>query len=176
MTSSVHHYLFSYDMLDVTCMPLQQRGLDRSIGKNRRSWFQMCLHEWNVCLKSYHNLVSHYTKSIKLKWICMLLILLLFLCSGQPAKMHWMFSLNWDLSKKKNHECLPHYSLVTSYGTTDLGQHWIRKWLVTCSVPSFCLSQCLLSINCTLRKLKHLKIRQQNVSHFDQAALCSLTH
>ena len=174
MTSNIHHYLFSCDMLDVMFMPLQQQGLDKSTEKSRRSWFQMCLHEWNVYQKSYHNLVSHYTKSIKLEWICMLLILLLFLCSGQPDTRHWMFSLHWDLSKK-NHECLPH-SLVKPYGITDLGQHWFRKWLVTCSATSYCLSQCLLSINCTLRKLKHLKIRLQNVSHFDQAALCSLTH
>ena len=46
-------------------------------------------------------------------------------------------------------ETLTHLTLVPHICVRELGQHWLRQWLVACSAPSHCLNQCWLIVNWT---------------------------
>ena len=48
-----------------------------------------------------------------------------------------------------NAPCLTHLSLVPHICVSESGQHWFRNWLVTNSVPSHYLNQCLDIVNWT---------------------------
>ena len=45
---------------------------------------------------------------------------------------------------------LIHSSMVTHISVSGMGHHWFRQWLVTCSAPCHCLSQCWFFVNQSL--------------------------
>ena len=51
-------------------------------------------------------------------------------------------------------------SIVTHIRVSELGQHELRRWLVGSSLPSLCLNQCWIVINCTLKNKLQLNLNQ----------------
>ena len=57
-----------------------------------------------------------------------------------------------------------HWGRVMHICVVELGHHWFRQWLVTCSAPSHYLNQCWNIVNWTFRnKLQWIFNRNTNI-------------
>ena len=67
-------------------------------------------------------------------------------------------TITWYISDNNGY-ISPGSSVLTPWGRvvhlfiSELGHHWIRQWLVTCSAPSHYLNEYWHNVNCTLRNI-----------------------
>ena len=50
-------------------------------------------------------------------------------------------------------DLLTHCGPVISYGIIDLGEHWFKQCLITCSVPSHYLKPCIFIVNSSVSQI-----------------------
>ena len=70
----------------------------------------------------------------------------LLLSDNCDSVLHYMYT-----SSDLNVILLTHHPFVPHIHISELGQHWFRYWLVTCTVPGHYLNQCWVIANWTLR-------------------------
>ena len=68
---------------------------------------------------------------------------------------------------------LPHWDLMTPYGTVEFGYRWFRHWFVACSAPSHCLNQCWLNSHTRRNIFQWNCVRDSNI-FIPEIRLCAI--